>query len=318
MFTRNAARYGMAGVMLCISLLLGLAQERRVESVAVRGLRNISETAVIAALRLKPGEPFTEATLESDRRAILAMGLFSDVRPRVEQTETGVRVVFEVVENPLIREVRFTGNTVFSAEQLLEVVRNKPGFVFNTNFAEPDIRAIRDAYQRAGYIVLPEGYTPPDYENGILTIALSELRVGEIRIEGNTKTRTNVILREMRIKPGDLFNTQRFQRDINRLYNLNYFDQITPEDSLAAPGCHRPDAEGQRASDGQAECRVCHRLAPSADRAGGGLRDQLSRHGAHRRTQLPKHRRAQRQQHRGAVHRAVPGSASNRAVGLAV
>jgi outer membrane protein insertion porin family len=236
MFTRNAARYGMAGVMLCISLLLGLAQERRVESVAVRGLRNISETAVIAALRLKPGEPFSEATLESDRRAIEAMGLFSDVRPRVEQTETGVRVEFEVVENPLIREVRFTGNTVFSAEQLLEVVRNKPGFVFNTNFAEPDIRAIRDAYQRAGYLVLPEGYTPPDYENGILIIALSELRVGEIRIEGNTKTRTNVILREMRIKPGDLFNTQRFQRDINRLYNLNYFDQITPEDSLAAPG----------------------------------------------------------------------------------
>jgi hypothetical protein len=39
MFTRNAARYGMAGVMLCLSVLLGLAQERRVESVAVRGLR---------------------------------------------------------------------------------------------------------------------------------------------------------------------------------------------------------------------------------------------------------------------------------------
>jgi outer membrane protein insertion porin family len=236
MFTRNAARYGMAGVMLCLSVLLGLAQERRVESVAVRGLRNISETAVITALRLKPGEPFSEATLESDRRAIEAMGLFSDVRPRVEQTETGVRVEFEVVENPLIREVRFTGNTVFSAEQLLEVVRNKPGFVFNTNFAEPDIRAIRDAYQRAGYLVLPEGYTPPDYENGILTIALSELRVGEIRIEGNTKTRTNVILRELRTKPGDLFNTQRFQRDVSRLYNTGYFDQIAPEDSLAAPG----------------------------------------------------------------------------------
>ena len=124
MFTSNAARYGMAGVMLCLSVLLGLAQERRVESVAVRGLRNISETAVITALRLKLGEPFSEATLESDRRAIEAMGLFSAVRPRVEQTETGVRVVFEVVENPLIREVRFTGNTVFSNEQLLEVMRN--------------------------------------------------------------------------------------------------------------------------------------------------------------------------------------------------
>jgi outer membrane protein insertion porin family len=236
MFAGNASRYGMAGVILCLSLLLGFAQERRVESVAVRGLRHISETAVMTALRLKPGEPFSEATLESDRRTIEAMGLFSAIRPRVEQTETGVRVEFEVVENPLIREVRFTGNTVLTAEQLLEAMRNKPGFVFNTNFAESDIRAIRDAYQRAGYIVLPEGYTPPDYENGVLTIALSELRVGQIRVEGNTKTRPNVILREMRTKPGDLFNTIRFQRDINRLYNTNYFDQIVPEDSLVAPG----------------------------------------------------------------------------------
>lgn len=236
MLVRNAFRYGMAIGMLCLSLLLGDAQERRVESVAVRGLRHISEAAVTTALRLKPGEPLSEATLESDRRTLEAMGLFSAVRPRVEQTETGVRVEFEVVENPLIREVRFTGNTVLSAEQLLEVVRNKPGFVFNTNFAETDIRTIREAYQRAGYIVLPEGYTAPDYESGVLTIALSELRVGEIRVEGNTKTRSGVILREMRTKPGDLFNTTRFQRDINRLYNTGYFDQIVPEDSLGAPG----------------------------------------------------------------------------------
>ncbi|MCS6922738.1 MAG: BamA/TamA family outer membrane protein [Fimbriimonadales bacterium] len=219
-----------------MSTLSGLAQERRVESVVIRGLRHISEAAVTTALRLKPGEPFTEALLEADRRTIEGMGLFSAVRPSVESTETGVRVAFDVVENPLIREVRFTGNTVLSNEQLLEVIRNKPGFVFNLNLVEADIRAIRDAYQRAGYIVLPEGYTEPDYETGVLTIALAELRVGQIKVEGNTKTRTHVILRELRTKPNDLFNVPRWQRDINRLYNTGYFDQITPEEEPSAPG----------------------------------------------------------------------------------
>lgn len=236
MFIGNTYRYGMACLILCLSLLLGFAQERRVESVVIRGLRNISETAVTTALRLKPGEPFTEAALESDRRTIEGMGLFSAVRPSVEQTETGVRVTYDVVENPLIREVRFVGNTVLTREQLLEVIRNKPGFVFNTGMAESDIRAIRDAYQQAGYVVLPEGYTAPDYETGVLTIALSELRIGQIRVEGNVKTRTGVILRELRTKPGELFNINRWQRDINRLYNTGYFDQIVPEDSLASPG----------------------------------------------------------------------------------
>ncbi|GIV08991.1 MAG: outer membrane protein assembly factor [Fimbriimonadales bacterium] len=236
MFRSTFNRYGMATLILVATLLLGFAQERRVESVTIRGLRNISETAVTAALRLKPGEPFTEANLESDRRTIDAMGLFSAVRPSVEQTETGVRVVFDVVENPLIREVRFTGNTVVTNEQLLEAIRNKPGFVFNTNLAESDIRAIRDAYQRAGYIVLPEGYIPPDYETGVLTIALAELRVGQIKVEGNTKTRTSVIMRELRTKPNELFNITRWQRDINRLYNTGYFDLITPEEEPVAPG----------------------------------------------------------------------------------
>ncbi|MCS7190039.1 MAG: BamA/TamA family outer membrane protein, partial [Fimbriimonadales bacterium] len=236
MFTGNFLRYGMAILILTLSTLSGLAQERRVESVVIRGLRHISEAAVTTALRLKPGEPFTEALLEADRRTIEGMGLFSAVRPSVESTETGVRVAFDVVENPLIREVRFTGNTVLSNEQLLEVIRNKPGFVFNLNLVEADIRAIRDAYQRAGYIVLPEGYTEPDYDTGVLTIALAELRVGQIKVEGNTKTRTHVILRELRTKPNDLFNVPRWQRDINRLYNTGYFDQITPEEEPSAPG----------------------------------------------------------------------------------
>lgn len=236
MFTAHFHRYGMAILILVLSPFAGLAQERRVESVVIRGLRHISEAAVTTALRLKPGEPFTEALLEADRRTIEGMGLFSAVRPSVESTETGVRVAFDVVENPLIREVRFTGNTVLSNEQLLEVIRNKPGFVFNLNLVEADIRAIRDAYQRAGYIVLPEGYKEPDYETGVLTIALAELRVGQIKVEGNTKTRTNVILRELRTKPNDLFNVPRWQRDINRLYNTGYFDQITPEEEPSAPG----------------------------------------------------------------------------------
>ena len=236
MFIRTATRYGMGSLILCLGLLVGFAQERRVESVVIRGLRNISETAVTAALRLKPGEPFSEAALESDRRTLNGMGLFSDVRPSVEQTETGVRVLFNVVENPLIREVRFVGNSVLKDEQLLEVLRNKPGFVFNTNFVEADARAIADAYRRAGYIALSEGIQPPDYETGVMTVALSELRVGQIKVEGNTKTRTSVILRELRTKPGELFNIPRWQRDITRLYNTGYFDQITPEESFAAPG----------------------------------------------------------------------------------
>jgi outer membrane protein insertion porin family len=226
------------GAWLLIATLLtgALAQARRVESVTIRGLRNVSETAVLTALRLKPGEVYNEATLERDRQTIDAMGLFAEVRPSVEQGETGVRITFDVVENPLIKEVQITGNTVLSTEKLIEVLRNKPGNVFNLNFARSDTNAVQEAYVKAGYAALIEEYRPPDYETGVLRIRVSELRIGQIRVEGNTKTRTAVILRELRTKPGDIFYLPRWRRDLNRLYNLGYFEQITPEDELGDPG----------------------------------------------------------------------------------
>jgi len=224
--------------MLLIATMLYVApgQTRRVESVTIRGLRNVSETAVLTALRLKQGETYTEATLERDRQALEAMGLFAEVRPSVEQRETGVRVIFDVVENPLIKEVRITGNTVLTTEQLMQALRNKPGNVFNLNFARPDTNALQEAYLKAGYVALIEEYRPPDYETGVLNIRLSELRVGQIKVEGNTKTRSSVILRELRTKPGDIFYLPRWQRDLNRLYNLGYFEQITPEEEPGEPG----------------------------------------------------------------------------------
>jgi len=226
------------GAILLMAMVLCMvpAQTRRVESVTIRGLRNVSETAVLTALRLKSGETYSEAALERDRQALEAMGLFAAVRPSVEQSETGVRVVFDVVENPLIKEVRLTGNTVLTTEQLVQVLRNKPGNVFNFNFARPDANALQEAYLKAGYVALIEEYRPPDYDNGVLTIRLTELRVGQIKVEGNTKTRTPVILRELRTKPGDIFYLPRWQRDLNRLYNLGYFEQITPEEEPGEPG----------------------------------------------------------------------------------
>lgn len=213
-------------ILVLLSVSLASAQTRRVESITVRGLRNVSETAVLAVMRLKSGEEFNEALVETDRRAIESMGLFAEVRPRVEPTETGVRIQFEVVENPLIREVRFVGNTLFTTEQLIEQLQNKPGFVFNYTLRRSDTGAIEDAYRQQGYLALVEEYRPPDYENGVLQVVITELKVGDIKVEGNTKTRDYVIRRELRTQPGELFYVPRWFRDLNRLQNTGFFDQV--------------------------------------------------------------------------------------------
>ncbi len=232
MFTKRTVGWILL-IVMCSTM--AAAQTRRIESVTVRGLRNVSENAVLTALRLKPGEVFSESLLESDRNALLGMGLFSAVRPRVEQTETGVRVQFEVVENPLIKEVQFIGNTVFRSEQLLELIRNKPGMVFNTNFVRIDAEEIVRAYAKEGYAALIEGIVP-DEETGTVRVYITELKVSSIRVEGNTKTQPYVILREIRTKPGDLYNLNRWQRDLNRILNTGYFETVQYEENISEGG----------------------------------------------------------------------------------
>ncbi|CUU37445.1 MAG: BamA/TamA family outer membrane protein [Armatimonadetes bacterium] len=232
MFTKRTVGWILLAVLCCTT---ATAQTRRIESVSIRGLRNVSENAVLTALRLKPGEVFSESLLESDRNALIGMGLFSAVRPRVEQTETGVRIQFEVVENPLIKEVQFFGNTVFRSEQLLELIRNKPGMVFNTNFTRIDAEEIVRAYAKEGYAALIEGIVP-DEETGTVRVYITELKVNSIRVEGNTKTQPYVILREVRTKPGDLYNLNRWQRDLNRILNTGYFETVQYEENISEGG----------------------------------------------------------------------------------
>ncbi|MEE9186558.1 MAG: POTRA domain-containing protein, partial [Bacteroidota bacterium] len=54
----------------------------------------------------------------------------------------------------------------------------------------------------------------------------SNLYIHKIIPQGNVKTEDYVILREMKLKPGDLIVPEKLQYDINRIYNLGIFSRV--------------------------------------------------------------------------------------------
>lgn len=214
----------------------GWAQGGRVSAIEVRGLKNVSQDAVLAAMRLKVGELFAKETLDRDERAIQEMGLFTRVRASIEQSDGGTKVIIDLVENPYIKTVVFKGNTVLTNAQLLEVLRNKEGRVFNMNYIRSDANGLREAYAAKGYVVEVEGYEMPDNQDGVLEITVQELKIGEIRVSGNRKTKNKVLTREIRTQPNDLYHVPSLQRDLTRLYNTDYFETIDLDENPVAPG----------------------------------------------------------------------------------
>ena len=63
-------------------------------------------------------------------------------------------------------------------------------------------------------------------EGGNIKVRILEPRVGDIVIQGNHKTKTNVIRREIKLKEGDLFNVVHFRHQLGKLQALGYFEDV--------------------------------------------------------------------------------------------
>lgn len=80
-------------------------------------------------------------------------------------------------------------------------------------------------YKKQGYIlarvtdlrVLP---------NGTLYVQVNEGKVEDFKVKGNVKTKDYVILREIRMKKGEPFNTNLARRSMQRIYNLGFFEDV--------------------------------------------------------------------------------------------
>ena len=179
----------------------------------------------------------TPALLKDQEKAARDLGWFYDVTVTTEPAEQGARLVVTVVENPAIHDIVFEGNTVFTADQLRAVMESKPGEIANNRTIIRDLQAIVGKYNSAGYIFAQVSDVTTDAKTGDLIIALLEGKVEEIRVIGNRKTKPYVIKREIRTKPGQVLNAERLRRDLDRLINLEIFQDVSSQPTVgSAPG----------------------------------------------------------------------------------
>ena len=84
---------------------------RRVEAVRVVGNSTVSSAVILNLVRTREGDRFDPQTVESDYQRIYGLKKFSNVEAKVEPTDTGVIVVFDVKEQKQINSISFVGNS---------------------------------------------------------------------------------------------------------------------------------------------------------------------------------------------------------------
>lgn len=171
------------------------------------------------------GDTFNAAAAFRDRNALLNTGYFYEVYQTFQVIPEGVVITFHVMENDILRDVVFTGNTMYTNEELQKFITAKRGEILNTNTVHDNIAAIQEDYHNEGFILMKVTDMNFD-ENGVLHLKINEGTLEGYAVAGNKKTKDYVILREMRQEVGTPFNAKLARRSMQRVYNLGFFEDV--------------------------------------------------------------------------------------------
>lgn len=200
----------------------------KVVEVAITGNVNINTETIRNAINLKPDMEYSEQVVEKDRAAIMSLGYFSAVTVRKEDVSGGIKVTYEVTENSRVTEIKIVGSDPIPASKILSLMKTKAGQVLNSTTLNQDIEAIQSYYGEQSYIAYVTEDVGVQAQTGVLTIPILVSRVESIEISGNKKTKSYVFLREMKTKPGQVFNVKTLKEDIIKIYNLDILEDIKP------------------------------------------------------------------------------------------
>lgn len=139
-----------------------------------------------------------------------------------------------------IRNIHWVGNTVYTTDYLNAVLGMKPGDVYNQKLLSKRLKedddAVGNLYYNNGYVFSNIDPVEQNIQGDSIDL---EMRVQEgpqahlshVRIYGNTRLYENVVRRELRTKPGDLFSKDAIMRSYREIASMGHFDpeKINPD-----------------------------------------------------------------------------------------
>ena len=215
------------------------------KNIAARKLRGAMQTKVKSILSLVTDRGILQKEiLETDLDRLTAYYHdegYMDAKvssPNIELKPDGFHITIGVEEGERykITDVKLTGDLLEGYEK--KIVKNlelKPNAYFSREKVRHDIDLIAKTYKNEGYArvdVDPRIQRNSEEHTTTIDFHITEkeiVRIGQIFVTGNTKTRDYVIRREMRIYEGDLFSAKRIEASLARLKKLDYFENVEIE-----------------------------------------------------------------------------------------
>lgn len=139
-----------------------------------------------------------------------------------------------------LRNITWAGNTVYSTDYLSALLGMQKGDVYNqkqlSKRLSEDEDAVGNSYWNNGYLFYNLNPTEVNIVGDSIDLEMRivegpQAHIDHVRINGNDRLYENVVRRELRTKPGDLFSKEALQRSARELGSMGHFDpeKVNPD-----------------------------------------------------------------------------------------
>jgi outer membrane protein assembly factor BamA len=137
-----------------------------------------------------------------------------------------------VREGLTVAHIKFTGEPILPSPVLLKALVTKEGQPYSEDTRDKDFEALKKLYEKYDLSIgdFEAGIDPSsvnvDKGTADLIYNIHVARVGAVQITGNSKTKDEVVRRQLRLRPGMIVTQGLLHRDYDRLNNLGFFEKV--------------------------------------------------------------------------------------------
>jgi len=219
--------------------------EKMVVAVEVRGNRIVSTNTVLSKVQTKQGLSLKQQTVNEDIKRLYATGFFEDVKLEVEELPEGYKLIVEVDEKPIIKQISFEGATSFKEDKLRKTLGVIEGQILDRKAVKKGEEEIRKLYADKGFRFVDLRVAvnvDPQTKEAAVTIKVFEgkkFKITKISFEGVQAFKPKQLRKLMKTKERKwfLFGTFKegdFEKDIEKIsffyQKEGYLDvKVSPE-----------------------------------------------------------------------------------------
>ena len=220
-----------------------------VAEVVISGNRRTETSLIDLNIETKQGDEYSPQTVKEDLKRIYELDFFQQVLVDVKTTEGGLSVEFIVEENPVLADLKLSGNDKLKEDDIKEVLAFREGRIVSLRKITEGREIILALASEKGLVGTDVEYEIEPRGDGVVDVVYridegERKYIKEVELIGNSKVETKKIRKNMYSKPKyllsfitkrGLFKIEEIERDSDRIKAV-YIDNGYLDIKVSEPG----------------------------------------------------------------------------------